>query len=666
MAMAKKGYVCTTCGSKKQKLTPALEFGFYKRRQQYEEHRCIEGVSDICKKCDAFTFFLNLDDNSSESPDVVLTSGSLKYKRFGRQDKSVSSQGRRDFNWPEVQQRPIYGEISPSSDSDCGRHDEPNITNSLEEYSVYEYSDYDSSFYDENETAGFPIDIAIDDDAKDYETDDEDIQQFRRTETRSSQTLESRIDSPPSNRREKPMSSHNDYPKLKTSSKKKDKKPKNDLPKKVKQKKELLSKLNGMRERLNTEYERAQSELKQLQYDNIVKKQELKQIKRERGGAHYILPEISDGYTKREEQVKSENVTRESQMRRSMKEEKLPKSTPYMESDLTPFCSSLNGGGSTVTEGPTSSRQCLTPLTTQSLAMPRASRGGLKSLNKFPRICYALSSVQRAIYQGFVTDPRSKIGRTKQLALRKGKKPEYVDELPYSQFTTLPCNRKEILYLLDIKPEASNNANVAQELFISRAPVFCPDDDCKRITFIADFNRHLLYDHRALTMERINVRQSKTFYLDSNVVLLNKPKCHILYLIREKVIDTHSKKLRELLPVLVMTSRVRLSEMFGPSSAVELHGVSHQALNAEMFVIWLTSFIPRDHNVIGTICVWSTDKTQLVNSLYVHTSDVYDIRDPQDLCSICSSTSSLVIPGHVVNRMTNHGGNFLAVQIQLY
>ncbi|XP_068142984.1 uncharacterized protein [Drosophila tropicalis] len=253
-----------------------------------------------------------------------------------------------------------------------------------------------------------------------------------------------------------------------------------------------------------------------------------------------------------------------------------------------------------------------------------------------------------------------------QLALRNGEKPVYTDDPPFAQFTTIPCDQKEINYLLGIKPQASDMRSAAQELLVSRAPVFCPDYDCRRITFIADFNRHLMYDHRTLTMERTKVRQSKTFFLDYNVTLLNKPKCHILYLVREKIIDTHSQKLRELLPVLVMTARVRLCDVFGISSATELRGVPRQALAVEMFVIWLTSFIPKGHDVRGTICVWSTHQSQLVDSLYVHTSDVYDIREPQDLPTICSRSNALIIPCHIVDRMTDNGLNFLAIQVQVY
>ncbi|XP_030372219.1 uncharacterized protein LOC115622424 [Scaptodrosophila lebanonensis] len=276
------------------------------------------------------------------------------------------------------------------------------------------------------------------------------------------------------------------------------------------------------------------------------------------------------------------------------------------------------------------------------------------------RLRSLVSNVQRAVYRGFACDPKPYVQHFKKNAVVCFGR----NVPPEPQFETIQCSASELETMLQLKPHILQY-DVPKPLVIGRSPINCPDGDCARLAFISDFNKHLLHDHRALTMERIGLRQTKTFFLDTRVTLLNKAKCHMLYLVRDKIYDQQSDEMRDLLPVLVMTARVNLVEAFGYGDSLQRQR-KNIACETELFLIWMTSLVPSNMRITGTLSVWPTTRPEMVESLYVHTSEVYDIRGPPELPAICRSNSTLILPGEIVKRMTNNGKDFIGVQVQIY
>ncbi|KAH8415535.1 hypothetical protein KR222_002634 [Zaprionus bogoriensis] len=286
-----------------------------------------------------------------------------------------------------------------------------------------------------------------------------------------------------------------------------------------------------------------------------------------------------------------------------------------------------------------------------SAAIPRKFMGKLNVL---------VSTVQRARYCGFPEDPlqlMQQMHSPEQLKLR---------DPPLAQFVTVPCPRSELAELLLNKQEVLEPYHL-HPLKVCRSPIYCPDADCRRMIFASDFNLHLTHGHASLAMERIRPLQVKTFFLDTRLCFRNKAKCHMVYFLRDKFIDNHTDKYPELLPILVMSARLRLADLFAASSELNISRKNYSTgPDGELFLIWLTSIRPDDLKLMGTLSVWPISSKPLMEYLYVQTAELYNIRSNQKLRSICKSNRVMMLPGSLVHRMTEGGKNLLAVQVQVY
>ncbi|KAH8295646.1 hypothetical protein KR018_001392 [Drosophila ironensis] len=274
--------------------------------------------------------------------------------------------------------------------------------------------------------------------------------------------------------------------------------------------------------------------------------------------------------------------------------------------------------------------------------------------------CILASFVQRASVDATVRDPLEAIKKMRVMAKLKKKLRRPNLEPSHPQFHTVPCCENELAYA---RNSIAHEMKGATELDVSRSPLYCPDYDCRRLTFVSDLNNHLQFDHRTLAMERISVRQVKTFFLDARLVGLNRPKCRMLYLVREKLMDTHGDDVKDLLPVLVMTTRANMLQVTGLSEA---SAICAKGKENEVLLIWLSSLVPSGKQLTGSISVWSSRGTKMRPCLSVNTSCMYDIRAPHDVATVCRSPASLMIPMRLIRKMTNRGSTLLVVQVQVY
>ncbi|EDV52642.2 uncharacterized protein Dere_GG16180 [Drosophila erecta] len=280
-----------------------------------------------------------------------------------------------------------------------------------------------------------------------------------------------------------------------------------------------------------------------------------------------------------------------------------------------------------------------------------------------PRLCTLVSSAQRALFARFVNDPLDIV----KLIRSMDESTEVTLNAPRAQFSTIACAETDLLCLIEKKPHVTSIER-AKELDVSRSPVRCPDYDCQRLCFVSDFNTHILLDHRSLTMERIKTRHTKTFFLDTNMTMLDKAKCHMVYMVRDKIIDTQAEDMNDLLPVMVMSGRTHISKSFGYAEhwATGDRGRQKPTSDIEIFVLWLTGFIPRDVQPLATVSLWSTLGPKMADCVGANTGYIYDIRAPSDVARIVRSRCSMILPMSMIMKMTNNARRFLAIQVQVY
>ncbi|KAH8302654.1 hypothetical protein KR044_009300 [Drosophila immigrans] len=282
-------------------------------------------------------------------------------------------------------------------------------------------------------------------------------------------------------------------------------------------------------------------------------------------------------------------------------------------------------------------------------------------VKQLPQLNVLVSTVQRACFQGFASDLQQLLCSLKRAQPMSPRDP------PLPQFETIPCRRQELAQLLQLKREQVQPQEL-RPLKISREPIYCPDSECSRIFFMSDFNEHLTHDHPTLAMERISPGQVKTFFMDTCATGLGKARCNMVYFVRQKFFDKRTTTFSDLVPILVMSARHRLTEFF-VSNFVEDDKLSpSQSFGPinEVFLVWLTAVRPEDAQLMATISIWPASNEPKPEYLMVSTNEVYDIRRTQKPQNLYDSNRILMLSGNTVNRMTSGGSNFLAVQVLIH
>ncbi|XP_026848206.1 uncharacterized protein LOC6601231 [Drosophila persimilis] len=202
-----------------------------------------------------------------------------------------------------------------------------------------------------------------------------------------------------------------------------------------------------------------------------------------------------------------------------------------------------------------------------------------------------------------------------------------------------------------------------QTLQICKEPINCPISvECQERCVISDFSTHVLYDHQNVMLERIDLGQTKTFHLDPRLAKKNMPTCHMVYFVRDMIIDPPRGKMRDVLPVLVMTARMHSCDVSTSKSPTSDACPEDDTL--QFLLIWLCTFKPTNVRVVGTLSVEATC-AYVADSLMVRTARAYDIRAPQDMRTIYRSPSTLIMPYDLVRRITQRGNRSLTVKVKI-
>ncbi|EDW33227.1 GL24684 [Drosophila persimilis] len=176
------------------------------------------------------------------------------------------------------------------------------------------------------------------------------------------------------------------------------------------------------------------------------------------------------------------------------------------------------------------------------------------------------------------------------------------------------------------------------------------------------FSTHVRYDHQNVMLERMDLGQTKTFHLDPRLAKKNMPTCHMVYFVRDMIIDPPRGKMRDVLPVLVMTARMHSCDVSTSKSPTSDACPEDDTL--QFLLIWLCTFKPTNVRVVGTLSVEATC-AYVADSLMVRTARAYDIRAPQDMRTIYRSPSTLIMPYDLVRRITQRGNRSLTVKVKI-
>lgn len=238
-------------------------------------------------------------------------------------------------------------------------------------------------------------------------------------------------------------------------------------------------------------------------------------------------------------------------------------------------------------------------------------------------------------------------------------------EPPPDQFKIVSCSSdmlENLLmakgHLISVKPMSACAIN------ISRTPVQCPETNCQRMIFVSDFNKHFAVDHNHLPIERITPFQSKSFFLDPRLAHCDITKCHLLYLMRDKITDLGSSQYKDFLPILVMSSRINLAQMCSLNER-DHHDLFADGISKEFIIIWITGIVPEQFPISVSLTVWA-HTGQVPHCHMVYSGEMYSVRKSQRGIDVWRSGHTLLLSPIEINLLTKGGEEVLNLQLSVH
>uniref|UniRef100_A0A1B0AI70 DUF4729 domain-containing protein n=1 Tax=Glossina pallidipes TaxID=7398 RepID=A0A1B0AI70_GLOPL len=268
------------------------------------------------------------------------------------------------------------------------------------------------------------------------------------------------------------------------------------------------------------------------------------------------------------------------------------------------------------------------------------------------------------VHRAFYNPPLNLPAPVWPLRLLPNAKP-IAQEPPPDQFKIVSCSSAVLENLLMAKGHVISVKPVsAHAINISRTPVQCPETNCQRMIFVSDFNKHFAVDHNHLPIERIAPFQSKSFFLDPRLAHCDIAKCHLLYLMRDKITDLGSTQYKDFLPILVMSSRINLAQMCSLNER-DHHDLFADGKSKEFIIIWITGIVPEQFPISVSLTVWA-HTGQVPHCHMVYSGEMYSVRKSQRGIDVWRSGHTLLLTPIEINLLTNGGEEMLNLQLSVH
>ncbi|XP_063700384.1 uncharacterized protein LOC134830744 [Culicoides brevitarsis] len=208
-------------------------------------------------------------------------------------------------------------------------------------------------------------------------------------------------------------------------------------------------------------------------------------------------------------------------------------------------------------------------------------------------------------------------------------------------------NHQETLQDTQIPPSATS-------LNISRAPILCPISTCNKLEFKSLIVKHIQTDHPRVLLKIISSGAEKSHLWDTRIDKKNIRKCHVVYLLRDRIRDLGSTEFRNYLPILVMTTKFKASSIFGENE-IKSREQSH-------FMIWLTGLAIEELPVHYTLTLCS-NKLPNSSRKIVFSNEIYSWRQDQSTRALYESGNALILTHQQFMQLSHDGTELIRVKI---
>uniref|UniRef100_A0A1A9WJR3 DUF4729 domain-containing protein n=1 Tax=Glossina brevipalpis TaxID=37001 RepID=A0A1A9WJR3_9MUSC len=236
---------------------------------------------------------------------------------------------------------------------------------------------------------------------------------------------------------------------------------------------------------------------------------------------------------------------------------------------------------------------------------------------------------------------------------------------PRPQYQVVNCSVEVAQALLNVKAKFLSIEPIqASAANILRTPIRCPESSCQLTAFVSDFSKHLVIDHSCLPIERISAFQTKSFFLDPRLARCGTTKCHLLYLLRDKITNLGCNEYKDLLPLLVMSSRINLAQIcsFNENEQGEHIDI---AKSREYFLIWITGIVSEEFPISVSLTVWA-NSCDVPKCHLVYSGELYSLRNSQEGIDVFRSGKMMMLDALKLGVLTEEGTQMINAQLVVH
>ncbi|KAJ6640869.1 hypothetical protein Bhyg_05802, partial [Pseudolycoriella hygida] len=229
------------------------------------------------------------------------------------------------------------------------------------------------------------------------------------------------------------------------------------------------------------------------------------------------------------------------------------------------------------------------------------------------------------------------------IAYRAFFRPTLNREEPRPQFEKIANVECDSITKSDIIPHIGN-----------RNPFICPVTFCRSIIPVSDLIKHFKLNHIKVPIVPVTLEACTNLCWEAKLDQFGVSQC-LMLLLSHKGKEFGSVNLNDCLPVAVMTTKIKLSE---------LTEVECEEDRRHFYLVWLTAMSSSMDPVYYTITAWSGAQDARVH--VVNSTQCYSIRDIQSPKNVYGSGMVMILTSEQIKRLSNNNQEMIKLQVVVH
>ncbi|XP_062549986.1 uncharacterized protein LOC134214680 [Armigeres subalbatus] len=223
-------------------------------------------------------------------------------------------------------------------------------------------------------------------------------------------------------------------------------------------------------------------------------------------------------------------------------------------------------------------------------------------------------------------------------------------EIP-SPNTSRAISNREDKQILNKSPSVSS----AKVLKLDRTPFQCPISKCGDFVSATFYSSHLKVEHSDLTLGGLHPGEERTILVNLKLNVHGSNHCNAVYYLHSKLRDFGQSEFRNLVPVLLMSSKFQLIDLKRDARHGQHVKRSSQA-SKSYYVFWFTGIVSESMKIHYSLEIGARQWNH---------GWIYPLSGHQDLKSVFWSGAGLMFSQKWINKFITRQDKFLEMRLVL-